>query len=285
MKKIILLLCLLSAVLSGKEVTVQRLSFDSSPEGKKRYLAQPYTWWGRGQFPVKSDEKGEIITLTNNRTRYVFFIFGKVAKDGTWTPEIGMTKPSKANWATGGFLNFSSGKINRKKCGLKISGAEKGGFTLNFTAPGYQASCRIELKKDDDRLYVLFDTPTNTMVEFTTYPSSYGGSYSKGKALRKRYAVTNTRRIESGNHLPLNKKEKFVFLADSYFDPAQNRGEGPCGIIFDLRKYSGRVSVQNYACLLRFTGKGKMPFILLDFNGVSNAEGEKYMKELPVTFL
>ena len=44
MKKIILLLCLLSAVLSGKEVTVQRLAFDSSPEGKKRYLAQPYTW-------------------------------------------------------------------------------------------------------------------------------------------------------------------------------------------------------------------------------------------------
>ena len=285
MKKSIILLLFTVLTLCGSEVTVKRLAFDSTPEGKKRYFSQPHTWWSKGKYPVKADEKGEIITLTNNRTRYVFFIFGKVAKDGTWTPEIGMTKPSKANWATGGFLNFSSGKINRKKCGLKISGAEKGGFTLNFTAPGYQASCRIELKKDDDRLYVLFETPTNTMVEFTTYPSSYGVNYKTGKALRKRYAVTNTRRIESGNNLPLNKKEKFVFLADSHFDPAQNRGEGPCGIIFDLRKYSGRVSVQNYACTLRFTGKGKMPFILLDFNGVSNAEGEKYMKELPVTFL
>ena len=257
MKKSIILLLFTVLTLCGSEVTVKRLAFDSTPEGKKRYFSQPHTWWSKGKYPVKADEKGEIITLTNNRTRYVFFIFGKVAKDGTWTPEIGMTKPSKANWATGGFLNFSSGKINRKKCGLKISGAEKGGFILNFTAPGYQASCRIELKKDDDRLYVLFETPTNTMVEFTTYPSSYGVNYKAGKALRKRYAVTNTRRIESGNHLPLNKKEKFVFLADSYFDPAQNRGEGPCGIIFDLRKYSGWVSVQNYACILRFVSPAR----------------------------
>lgn len=285
MKKQFLSIFFLTAFLAGAaDLTVSQLDFDSTPEAQKRYLAQPYSWWGRGKYPVKKDERGKIVVLSNSRTRYVFFLFGKYNSKGEWFPDIGMVKPSKANWAAGGFISFTSGKIKAKQCAVTVSDIKDGGFTLNYKGVSYTARCRLELKKDDDRLYLLFDAPSQTTVQLTAYPSSYAGSFSRGLKLRKRFAVTPKQRIPMGRSVTLAPEEYYVFLGDSWFDPGSNRGEGPCAVIFDPAKTRCRVSVQNYNCLLQLTGKGAMPFILFDFNGTSNAEAERIMRELPVKF-
>lgn len=285
MKTLFIPVLLLAFVFSAAaEVSVNQLDFDCTPEAKKRYVAQPYSWWGRGLYPVKKDEQGKIITLTNSRTRYVFFLFGKVNAKGEWFPTIGMVRPSKANWGQGGFLNFKSGKLKSKQCSVKVTDTAQGGFTLIFSTAGYEAKCRLELKKDDDRLYMLFEAPGTTSIQLTTYPSSYAGNYSRGKALRKRYAVTPLRRIPMEKDVDLNSKEYYALLGDSYFDPAANRGEGPCAVIYDPAKAKCRLSVQNYGCSVTLTGKDRIPFVLFDFKGTSNAEGERILKELPVSF-
>ena len=86
MKQLFLFLVavLLFPRLSAAETGV--VEFDSSPEGKKRYLAQPYYSWGRGKFPVKPGQRGRIVSLTNTRTKYVFFLFGDEESNGAWHP-------------------------------------------------------------------------------------------------------------------------------------------------------------------------------------------------------
>lgn len=260
------------------------VEFDSSPEGRKRYLAQPYYSWGRGKFPVKPGQRGRIVSLTNTRTKYVFFLFGNEESNGAWHPVMGMHRPSKANWGSAGFFDFSFGRKSMKNCAVALENASGGAFTLKFTAPGYEARCRFEIRENDDRLYMLFTAPVVTSVKLTCYPSSFAGGYSAGKQLRKRYAVTPERRIPAEKKVNLSAKEFKVFLGDTYFDPALNRGEGPCGVIFDPGRMTGTLSVQNYGCTFTFTGKGEMPVVLFDFHGVSNAEGERTMRELPVKF-
>ena len=286
MKKIFILVSFFALlVCQASDVAITQLDFDSTPAAKKRYLAQPYSWWGRGQYPVKNDEFGKIITLTNSRTRYVFFFFGKKNVKGEWFPVIGMVKPSKANWGASGFFNFKSGKLTSQRCSARVTDVENGGFTITYTAPDYTAQCRMELKKDDDRLYVLFNSPQETAVQLTAYPSSYAGSHKKGLHLRKRYGLTPSRRLPMGkSRVALDAKEYYILLADSYFDPASNRGEGPCGVIYDPKFSKCSVGVLNYGCNVTLTGKGPMPFVLFDFKGTSNAEAERIMKELPVRF-
>jgi len=269
-------------VLCGAAVNV--VEFDSSPEGKARYLSQPYYWWGRGKFPVKPGERGRIVSLTNARAKYVFFLFGREDADGAWHPAIGMLKPSRANWGATDFLNFSFGKKKAMKdCAVSLETTSENGFALKFTAPGYEAKCSFEIRENDDRLYMLFSASADTGVRLTCYPSSYAVNYRAGKELRKRYAVTNLRRIPMGTKVPLSEKEYSVFLGDSHFDPAENRGEGPCGVIYDPAKMKATLSVQNYSCTFLFSGKGEMPVVLFDFHNASNKEGERIMRELPVT--
>ena len=267
-----------------RSASVNVVDFDSTDEGKQRYLSQPYYWWRKGLFPVKPGQKGSIVSLTNERTKYVFFLFGNVESDGKWHPAIGMLRPSVANWSRIDFLDFSFGKKqNMKNCAVTLKTHSKSGFTLIFTAPGYEAKCSMEIRENDDRLYMLFTASDETKVKLTCYPSSYGVNYREGKKLRKRYAITNLRRIAMGKHVLLSKKEDRVFLGDSYFDLTQNRGEGPCGVIYDPGKMKASVSVQNYPCYFYFTGKGEMPIILFDFHNTSNSEGERIIRDLPVT--
>lgn len=268
-----------------RSATVNVVDFDSSEEGKQRYLAQPYYWWSKGKFPVKPGQKGSVVSLTNERTKYVFFLFGNEESDGAWHPAIGMLRPSIANWSRIDFLDFSFGDQSMKNCDAKLDTHSENGFTLTFTTPSYEAKCSFELRENDDRLYMLFTASDETKVKLTCYPSSYGGTnYREGKELRKRYAFTNLRNIPMGKTTALSEKEDRVFFGDSYFDPAKNRGEGPCGIVYDPGKMKASVSVQNYPCHFYFTGKGEMPLILFDFHGASNSEGERIMRELPVTF-
>ena len=267
-----------------RSATVNVVDFDSSEEGKKRYLSQPYYWWGKGKFPVKPGQRGRIVSLTNERTKYVFFLFGDEESDGSWHPAIGMLKPSKANWGATDFMDFSFGEQSMKDCAVTLETHSESGFTLSFTTPSYEAKCRMEIRENDDRLYMLFTASDETKVRLTCYPSSYAVNYRQGKELRKRYAVTNLRRIlMGGKKESLSEKEYYVFFGDTYFDPAENRGEGPCGVIFDPGKMKAMISVQNYPCYFYFSGKGEMPIILFDFHDTSNSEGERIMRELPVT--
>ena len=283
-KKFILLFILSGICCCASAVKVTSLEFRNDAESKKKFLAQDVSIWHRGQFRIKDGEKGAVITISNARTRCAFWLQGKEDANGSWFPKIGMLLPSKANFDYYEFFKFANDKLRSAKCSVSISNVENGGFTLNFTQKDFKAEARFVMQEDDEKVYCTFKAPGQNTVSLLIYPSSFGGSYKEGLNLRKRFGVTPVRTLPFGKRVSLAGNEPWVFLADSYFDPAQNRGDGPCAVLWHPGKVKPEVSVGNYSCMVHLTGKEEFSFVLFSFHKQSNDAGLKLMKALPLEF-
>ncbi|NLF92641.1 MAG: hypothetical protein GX564_02040 [Oligosphaeraceae bacterium] len=278
------LLCLLLlGTLQAAEITATRLDFRADEQSRLRFLAQPVTWWGRNQYPVKPGERGTVLTLANPRVKYAFMLLGREDADGAWFPAVGMPKPSKANWSSTGFFEFQAGDLHSRRCSVAIGEGQDDAIVLLYRSSDFQAEARWQLLPDDDRLFFTFAANRPYTLHFTTYPSSYGGSWSAGQKLRQRFAVTPTRTLAEGKH-PLQAAEYYVFLAYHYFDPAQNRGEGPCALLYHPGQSRAEVLVQNYSCRISLSGSGRCAAVLFDFHGLANTAALEYLRALSVEF-
>ncbi len=82
----------------------------------------------------------------------------------------------------------------------------------------------------------------------------------------------------------MSAEEYYVFLGDHYFDPSQNRGEGPCALLYHPKHSQAEVLVQNYACKVSLQSNGKIAAVLFDFQGIGNTASLELLRALPVTF-
>lgn len=279
----LLCLLLLQGTLRAAEITVSRLDFRADEQSRQRFLAQPITWWGRNQYPVKPGERGAVLTLANPRIKYAFMLLGREDADGSWFPAIGMPKPSKANWSSTGFFEFQAGDLKSRSCSVEIGEEQDDAIVLLYRSNDFRAEARWQLLPDDDRLFFIFTANRPYTLHFTAYPSSYAGSWSAGKKLRQRFAVTPTRTLEEGKH-PLETAEYYVFLGDHYFDPAHNRGEGPCALLYHPGQSRAEVLVQNYSCRVSLSGSDCSAAVLFDFHGSANTAALEYLRTLSAEF-
>lgn len=292
MKKYMLFSMLLgSCILAGAE-KLELIGGDKA--SRKAYFAQPIRIWGYKGFMTDPAERFTMITLSNTATSYVFSLSGKVNAAGKLTAKLGMLKPSRANWFSGGFFNFDINRVTPANCTVEIAELAENSFTLRYTGKGVTASLKIILPDNDDKLLLEFKPETipagseDYRVEFLNYPSSLAGGYNAGKKLRKREGMTNKRTLPViNNYTAFQPGEAWVLFYDNWFDPANNRGEGGCALLFNPRKsIRSEVLISNYSCQARFWYRKNTPchFILWDFKGWSNKAAKDYMKGLKYSF-
>lgn len=288
------LLLTVSALLA--EVSAVRLDLTDTESARSGYLALPFRIWGSGQYRPDPTQRITVISLSNSRGGYGLTLAGPESGDGRWLAGLGMPYPSKANWYTNSFFTFSCGAIKSTDCQVEIlacqSGADRGVAQLRYRTEGFAARLEIMLLEDDDRLLLTLypeQVPAgaeNYRLDLLCYPGSYGGGFKEGEALRQREARTAQRTLSPSATIPLNPDESWICFYDNYFDVAQNRGEGPCAVLYNpAHVQRAETVVSNYACTLRLTYPSSQPAALMlwDCNGQGNRAVLDFMQALQVS--
>ena len=295
MKKLIVVsaIILLSGFVRGEVKTEKIELIGGNADSRKAYFAQPIRIWGSNGFMKDPKERYTLISLSNAKISYVFSLHGKVDSDGNLKAELGILRPSSANWFSGGFFSFDVGGSSTKNCNVEVSEIGEGSFTLKYTRNTMTATFKIILPDDDDKLLLEFNPNEKEpvqrcyRVQFLCYPSSLAGGYNAGKNVRKREMLTSARTIAGNSkRTVLGDKEMWILFYDNYFDVKDNRGEGPCALLFNPKKTARKELIPgNYACILQFWYKMNTPshFILWDFKGWSNDSAKKYMEQLNIS--
>lgn len=291
---ILLLLAAVSSLLS--EVAVQRFDLTDSEAARSSYMALPFGIWGSGKYRPDPAQRITIILLSNSRRSYALQLSGTETADSRWLATLGMPHPSKANWYVQEFVSFQCGTIKSSLCHVEIlecrSGKEQGMIQLRYSKDDFAARVEIILLEDDNRLLFamhLESAPPNIasyQLDFLCYPSSFGGGYEAGKESRKREAQTSGRTLTPGGTVLLEDDEYWVCFYDKYYDVTQNRGEGPCAILFNPRQAQcAEARISAYACSLglSFPIQESAFLMLWDFNGWGNRPALEYMKALKIS--
>lgn len=288
------LLAAVSSLLS--EVSVQRFDLTDSEAARSSYMALPFRIWGSGQYRPDPAQRISIILLSNSRSSYALQLSGIETDDGRWPAALGMPYPSKANWYPQSFISFQCGAIKSSLCHVEIlecrSGKEQGIVQLRYSKDDFTARVEISLLEDDNRLLFAMHLESappkiaSYQLDFLCYPSSFGGGYEAGKDSRKREAQTSGRTLNPGGTVILGNDEYWVCFYDKYYDVSQNRGEGPCAILFNPRQaLRAEAQMGDYACSLRLSlpVSQSASLMLWDFNGWGNRPALEYMKALKIS--
>jgi len=294
MKHCVLALLLLASGVLRAEVKVNRQDFKPDEESRKIYWAQPIRFWG-GKYINDPAMRFSLLTLSNAKTSFVFYINGKL--DGErWPAAIGMARPSEANWYINSFFTFNIDKITPAECHVEIvevpGDGSSGSFILRYSHPKLQAELKLTLLDDDDKLLMEF-TPAKIdsaasgyMVRLLCYPSSLAGGSEPGRALRKREARTPARTLNEARHT-LTPEDYWILFYDNYFDVRENRGDGPCALLFNpTQTIRSECSIANYGCqtFLYYPMAQSASFVLWDLKGWSNQAAIEFMNALKVKF-
>lgn len=294
----ILLLCLTAGLLHA-EVKVSNLELKGGDENsRKAYMAQPVRIWGSSGYHTNPQERVNLITLSNAKCSFLLNLNGKLDPQGNLNAKLGMMLPSSANWYANEFFSFDVNGITTANTTVEItnisSGTDKGSVSFLYTGKNFTAALTITLADNDDKLMLEFkpdcrDAAQKTCkISFLCYPSSLAGGWQAGLKLRKREALTSMRTLtESDKYVPLENNEPWILFYDLNFDVKDNRGEGPCALLFNPKECVRKeVLVGNYSCNLNFwyPMNKAAQFILWDFNKWSNESACKYMKELNIQF-
>lgn len=290
--KTLLLFLLATASLSASVVTKLELK-GGDPDSKKAYFAQSVRLWGSNRFMTDPAERVTFLSLSNSKKSYVLIVQGKVDVQGKLYGIVGMVEPSKANFDSNGFLSFTLNGVSEQKFEISAVEVEDETAKITWQHGTDKAVLTVFLPEDDDKLLLEFspelesEKQKNYMLQFRMYPSSYAGGYQAGLELRKREGASTKRIFHEGKWTPLNADEPWIFLCDKYFDPAENRGDGPCAVLFNPKQAVQQdVLVGNYACYLKlfYPNKTKAALILWDFKGVPNDKALESMKSINPEF-
>ncbi len=297
-KRLLLLFCLAAGCLHA-EVKVSNLELKGGDEvSRKAYMAQPIRIWGSSGYFPDPLERVNLITLSNAKSSFTLNLNGKVDPQGKLNGKLGMLRPSSANWYANEFFSFDVNGMTPADTTVEItkldSGTEKGSVTLLYSGKDFTAVLTVTLADNDDKLMLEFkpecrDATQKTYgVSFLCYPSSLAGGWQAGLKLRKREALTPLRTLpESGKYVSLENNEPWILFYDLHFDVKNNRGEGPCALMFSPKECVRKeVLVGNYSCVLKFrySMNTASQFILWDFCKWSNESALNYLKALDIQY-
>jgi len=212
-------------------------------------------------------------------------------------------RPNGANWEGGeSFLAVRYGKQDLLPCDATIRFADESEKRAVVevvwkTAAG-PLTARFEMRDGRDSLFVSMELPPgkDRVVQLMAYPSSYGGGWQQGMALRKRQMVTPSgvdawvgpRDVVK----TLGAAEPWFLWQDDHFDVAKtrNKDEGPCAFLYNPAD-AVRVDAQlaNYASFVKLYPKGEdktsLRFALWDFMGQTNEAAAARMKTVTPDWL
>ena len=152
---------------------------------------------------------------------------------------IGMTRPTGANFYSGGFLDVrvdgvSVGPYKAKIERLTYAAATAYRFT--WDVPAAQVQVLFVGKDGDDRLFVHGQVTPRDVIDsieasVRCFPSSFGEP-------RDRWMVTAERELEHGAKALLGPSECWAFFLDRHFDEATlpDESQGPCALLFSPRQ-------------------------------------------------
>ena len=297
MNKTLLPILLLASGFLHAEVRVSNLELKGGDEAsRKAYFAQSVRLWGHSKYPKDPQERINLVTLANARCSFLLKLQGRIDSQGKLHAQLGMLKPSSANWFGNGFFSFNVNGVSPSDASVEIvnmsSGPDRGSVTFLYSGKDFTAKLTVTLADNDDKLLLEFKPEyrgasaqkKTCEVSFLCYPSSYAGGWKAGLRLRKREALTPLRTLsENGKYISLGNGEPWILFYDLAFDVKDNRGEGPCALMFDPKEcVSKKVVVENYACGLKFQYPMNTAahFILWDFHGWSNESARQFMNSL-----
>ena len=297
MNKTLLPILLLASGFLHAEVRVSNLELKGGDEAsRKAYFAQSVRIWGYSGYPEDSRERIHLITLANTRCLFLLKLSGRTDPQERLHAQLGMLKPSSANWYANEFFSFSVNGVSPSEASVEIvklnSGTERGSVSFLYSGRDFTAELTVTLADNDDKLLLEFKPESrgdaaqkNTCeVSFLCYPSSHAGGWQAGLQLRRREALTPVRTLpDSGKSVSLGNDEPWILFYDLAYDVKGNRGEGPCALMFDPKECISReVMIGNYACGLKFRYPMNMAshFILWDFHNWSNESARCFMNSL-----
>lgn len=279
------------------DVKVNNLELKGADEAsRKAYMAQPVRLWGTGQYSTDPQQRVNLISLSNSKTAFILKLDGKVNDKNELTASLGMMSPSVANWYANGFFNFDVGGMTEKNTSVKIadikSSPELGSVALLYTGPDFKAELTVSLAENDDKLMIEFKPEHKSSqarhyrVGLLCYPSSLGGGYQAGLKVRQREGMIPSGTLPcKDNFATLNPLAPWVLFYDRHFDVKNNRGEGPCAVLFNSKDAARQdLLIGNYSCEMNiwYPMERTAQFILWDFHNWSNESAQNYMKELEI---
>ncbi len=296
----------MSAGILKAEVAVSDLTLrGGNQEDRAKYLSQDIKFWGSAQYPGEEEFTGRLIKMRTANTYFVLWLSGKTdSATGEFKGKVGMPGPSKANWYESDFYNvLINGKpvTDYKMTVDEVSGGEKGTVKISWHHPDAVVTAEFTLLDGDDKLVAVTSVQPKAKIpgyeiSLTAYPSSFGGDYSRGLAIRDREGMTASRILARekkednlGNiRTDLNKNEPWILFYDKYFDKAENRGDGPCAALYSPEEVKTATAViTNYGCHLKIlypeTEKPVSSVLVFwDFTGMANQAAAEYMKNLEI---
>ena len=291
-KTLLLFLLATASVMGASVVTKFEIKGDDST-AKKDVFAQNLHI--RHSKLITDPAQRTIALRFSNRVKsYVLLIQGKVDVQGKLYGTVGMAEPSNANFYSNGFISFHLNGVSDREFEISDIEVEDETGKITWRHGSDEAVLTIFLPENDDKLLLEFspdlevEKHENYMLQLLMYPSSYAGGSKAGSALRNREGVS-TKRVfsEDGKWVPLDADEPWIVFSDKYFDPAENRGDGPCAVLFNPKQTVRReVAISNYACNLRlfYPNKTNAAMLLWDFKGVTNADALESMKSIHLEF-
>jgi len=288
------------------EVNVKEYTFRGGNESDRaEYFAQikDVQLWGSGKYPEDTSFMGKMFKMSTANIKFVLWCPGRIDPvTNEWRSAVGMVKPSKANWYTNSFYNVRiSGKngSDYKTVIEEVKGGEdKGVVKINWHHPDALVTVKFILLDGDDKLLAETKIQPKTDIKgyqiyLVCYPSSMAGGWKPGLKIRDREALTNKRIIKRPKKednkgyisVMLEKDEPWVLFYDKYFDVANNRGEGPCAVLYSPKEVNKvKLTVENYSCeiFLDYPASTISHLMLWDFHGMTNQAAAEYMRNLEI---
>lgn len=300
MKQLLFLIAsaLLFSVTACGQTAVREYIFNGGDEaGNKLASELGFNLLGYGKnYPKDQDTQCRLILLENSRIKYGLWLRGKISEGRFYSP-VGMCFPSQANFHAKGFLKIMADQFDSTAVPFQVTcstAPDNNSVSLSWRVPPVSCDAIFTLPENSDMLLLKISFADSSgkrnayTVALICYPSSFGGGNKQGSELRKREAMTSKQILTvtagEANRYVLSKDEAWVLFYDRYFDYAQNRGDGPCSIIFNPAKTLTAEVYLGYACqsLLTYPVNTDAEIILREFYRITNASAIKDMQSLTI---
>lgn len=158
---------------------------------------------------------------------------GRRVEAGQPLSELGMPKPSAANWYSGGFLDVvlqGVGLVNVPATSEALAlPAGRAGVRLTWPHPAGPVTARLITCSFDPFLYLLLELPAGTgrQIRLLCYPNAFAPP-------RDRWLTTSRRDLPHCDNLreDLAPDERdWVLYSDRAADPLRAPSNGPCGLV------------------------------------------------------
>jgi uncharacterized membrane protein len=254
-----------------------------------------WVYWEKNKPDIRYKHK--LFTIDTGGQPYAISLNIKQQKqsDGTWKTidsDIGMPKPSEANWYHSGFFKISH-NIQKVEPEVEIVETGKQGI-IDFIWKnlGIVVRARFIAEQKSDRILLELRWEKNIElknfgISFTCYPQSFRVAESsrlKGEKL-ERHMITAERDVQKVQTVKLNLPYEYWQL---YMDKTIEKTpfypiDGPCALAFlpdDVEEAT--VAVTDYPITISIVLKesnGRARFVLWDFTGKTADESKKILIE------